>query len=211
LCFGLFELGRGREKREEKRKMDPVSELSQYCQKKKTDYPRSANPIELPGKPIRWEWTFTKGVEGEKRFMFSGQGLTKKEAKKQAAAKMLLALKEQELDTHRTAMQEKLNSIGFGRPTISFNGKILEPLPPWKQDYFDNQYELLETARDVMAIDRAQDKESYRVIQVLTRLIEGEEQMNQNIRLHRTTLEEHLEQPAGKTGFMREVQTQKAE
>lgn len=185
--------------------MDPVSELSQYCQKKKTGYPRSANPIELPGKPIRWEWTFTKGVEGEKRFMFSGQGLTKKEAKKQAAAKMLLALKAELGDTveipilpgQPLSVGERMKWENLTRP------------PPWKQDYFDNQYGLLETARDVMAIDRAQDKESYRVIQVLTRLIEGEEQMNQNIRLHRTTLEEHLEQPAGKTGFMREVQTQK--
>jgi hypothetical protein len=190
--------------------MDPVSELSQYCQKKKIDYPKSAEPIKLPGNPIQWDWIFLMGVEGNMS-AFLGSGSTKKEAKKQAAAKMLLALKEQELDTHRTAMQEKLNSIGFGRPTISFNGKILEPLPPWKQDYFDNQYGLLETARDVMAIDRAQDKESYRVIQVLTRLIEGEEQMNQNIRLHRTTLEEHLEQPAGKTGFMREVLTAQRE
>lgn len=184
--------------------MDPVSELSDYCQKKKTSYPRSPDPIKLPGKPIRWEWTFTKGLEGEKRLVFSGQGLTKKEAKREAALKMLMALKEEEVDNTSTATQEMLNSLGFGQVTMSFDGKKITSIPPWKQDYFDNQHMLLEQAKDVMAIDRAQDKESYRVIQILVRLIEGEEQMNQNIRIHTMTLEQHLERPI-RSGYIRET------
>ena len=186
--------------------MDPVSELSQYCEKKKIDYPKSAEPIKLPGNPIQWDWIFTRGVEGNMS-AFSGRGSTKKEAKKRAAVKMLLALKAELGDTVEIPILP-------GRP-LSVGERMkwenLTRLPPWKQDYFDNQYELLEHARNVMAIDRAQDKESCRVIQVLIRLIEGEEQMNQNIKLHRTTLEEHLERPAGKTGFIREVLTAQRE
>jgi hypothetical protein len=178
--------------------MDPVSELSQYCQKRRIDYPKSLNPTRYDGYPIAWEWTFVSHQLSDP--YQKGLASTKKEAKKEAAAKMLMALK--------ADMGEKLETPPPLEGSIKWTS--LKPLPPWKQDYFDNQSTLLEYARDVMAIERAKNKESYKVIKILTELIEGEEQMNQNIRLHTMTLEEHLKTP-GKIGFRREVPTQEEE
>ena len=67
----------------------------------------------------------------------------------------------------------------FGIQSFKFNGGEVDlaKLPPWKQEYFRRQHDLLEYVREMIGKHRADDKETNKITCALEELIQNEEDM----------------------------------